>query len=183
MSVHPKPRMTVDEFLAWGEGRPGRHELLDGEVFAMSPERVRHAETKLSVQLALRTAIRRAALPCQVFPDGMTVRIERTTAYEPDAFVRCGPRLDPGAVEVPDSMIVVEVPSPSTRSIDTGIKFSGSFGVAGVMHDLVVDPVKRLAIHHRRAADLIETRVVSDGELTFDPPGLTLPLAAMFDDA
>lgn len=178
----PKPRMTVDEFLAWAEDRPGRYELLDGEVVSMSPQRVRHAETKLSVQLALRAAIRLAGLPCQALPDGMTIRIERTTAFEPDALVRCGPRLDPDAIEVSDPIIVVEVLSPSTKAIDTGIKFSGCFSVPSIRHYLLVDPVKRLVVHHRRAAEAIETRIVSEGMLTFDPPGLE-PLADMFDDA
>lgn len=182
MSVQPKPRMTVDAFLAWAEDRPGRYELLDGDVVSMSPQRARHATTKFSVQVALRAAIRRAGLQCQAFPDGMTVRIERTTAFEPDALVRCGPRLNPDAIEVADPVIVVEVLSPSTTSIDTGIKFTGYFSVPSVMHYLLVDPVKYRVVHHRRAADLIETRIVSDGALRLDPPGLDVSLAEMFDD-
>ena len=39
MSAVAKPKMTVDEFLVWAEGRDGRWELQDGEVLAMSPER------------------------------------------------------------------------------------------------------------------------------------------------
>jgi Uma2 family endonuclease len=30
--------MAVDEYLAWAAEQPGRYELLDGTVFAMSPE-------------------------------------------------------------------------------------------------------------------------------------------------
>ena len=114
----------------------------------------------------------------------MTIRIERTTAFEPDALARCGPRLDPDTVEVTDPVIVVDVLSPSTRSIDTGAKFAGYFGIPSVMHYLLIDTVKRLAVHHhRRADDVIETRIVSDGVLTFDPPGITVPLAELYDDA
>jgi Uma2 family endonuclease len=37
-------RMTVDEFIDWAAAQPGgRYELLDGKVYAMSPERVGHA--------------------------------------------------------------------------------------------------------------------------------------------
>ena len=43
MVAQPKPRMNVDEFLAWAEDRPGRFELVDGEVFAMSPEQIGRA--------------------------------------------------------------------------------------------------------------------------------------------
>ena len=183
MSVQPKPRMTVDEFLAWAEDRPGRYELLDGEVFAMSPERAQHADVKFSVQTALRSAIRRGGLPCRMMPDGMTVRIDRTTAFEPDALVYCGPRTAPDVVEISNPVVIVEVLSPSTKSVDSGNKFTGYFRVPSVMHYLLVDPVGRLVVHHRRGADLIETRIVSEGGLRLDPPGLDVALADMFDDA
>ena len=38
MSTLPQSRMTVGEFLAWAVEQPGRHELVDGFVYAMSPE-------------------------------------------------------------------------------------------------------------------------------------------------
>jgi Uma2 family endonuclease len=53
MTVLAKPRMTVDEYLAWAEGQPRRYELVDGTVHAMAPERPAHAETKLAVHAAL----------------------------------------------------------------------------------------------------------------------------------
>jgi hypothetical protein len=30
MIALPRTRMTVDEYLAWAQGQPGRYELLDG---------------------------------------------------------------------------------------------------------------------------------------------------------
>jgi Uma2 family endonuclease len=66
MSVQPKTKMTVDEFLAWAEHRPGRHELIGGDIFAMSPERTRHAETKFAVQTRClkRSGARACAAEC-----------------------------------------------------------------------------------------------------------------------
>lgn len=183
MSVQAKTGMTVDAFLAWAEGRPGRYELIDGEVVAMSPERLRHAETKLSVQIALRTAVRVAGLPCRVLPDGMSVKIDAKTVFEPDALVYCGKSLDPDTIVIPEPIIVVEVLSPGTKRIDTGSKLQGYFRVASVMHYLIVDSERGAVIHHRRAADdLIETRIVASGELRLDPPGLTLSVAALFEN-
>ncbi|MGO8952557.1 MAG: hypothetical protein ACLQF2_04345 [Rhodomicrobium sp.] len=59
MQQRAKPRMTVDEFLAWAEENPGRYELSNGEVYAMAPERLGHAKTKFAVQAALLAVIRR----------------------------------------------------------------------------------------------------------------------------
>lgn len=58
-----------------------------GMVYAMAPERAAHAKIKYATQTALLTATRRASPPCYILPDGMTVRVDRETAHEPDALV------------------------------------------------------------------------------------------------
>ena len=181
MPAIPQQRMTVDEFLVWGEGRPGRHELQDGRIISMSPERLRHLEAKSNAMLALRQAIRRAKLVCYALPDGATVRIDNQTAFEPDAMVYCGPRLPGRSIEVPNPVIVVEVLSDSTARRDAHEKLLGYFTVASIHHYLIVDADKRCVVHHRRGAgDLIETRIVHTGLISLDPPGLSLPVEAMF---
>lgn len=181
VSALPQKRMRVDEFLVWAEGQPGRYELFRGSVYAMTPERSVHAEVKFAVQTALANAIRARGLPCRVLPDGMTVRIDNSTAHEPDALVYCGPRLAPSALEVPAPVIVVEVLSPSTRHIDAQIKLAGYFRLPSVMHYLVVDPDKPLVIHHARNGDgTILTRIVSEGTLTLDPPGIEIALTDIY---
>lgn len=179
MSSQLKSRMSVEEFLAWAEHQPDRFELFDGEVFAMAPQRVRHAESKFAVQVALRAGIREAGLPCHMLPDGVTVRIDDATSFEPDALVYCGPRLDADATVATAPVIVVEVLSPSTGRIDTGQKLVGYFRVPSLMHYLIVDPVKRMMIHHKRGADgLIETRITAAGTVDLTPPGFGLDVTA-----
>ena len=181
MSAVPQRRMNVDEFLAWAEAQPGRYELFRGSVYAMTPERAVHAEVKLAVQTALADAIRGRQIPCRVLPDGMTVRIDESTAHEPDALVYCGPRLAPSAIEVPNPVIVVEVLSPSTRHIDAQIKLAGYFRLSSVMHYLVIDPDKPLVLHHARNADgTILTRIVSDGTIGHDPPGIEIAIGDIY---
>jgi Uma2 family endonuclease len=181
MTALTKPRMTVDEFLAWAEGRPGRYELFRGEVYAMSPETAGHADKKGAVYLALLASVRAKRLPCHVFPDGMTVRIDETTLYEPDALVYCGQKLPPSAIEVRNPVVVVEVLSPSTRQFDVAIKLAGYFRLPSVAHYLIVDPTQPLILHHSRGpGDDILTRVITDGTITLDPPGLELAVADIY---
>ena len=139
MTVLTKPRMTVDEYLDWAMDRPGRYELFQGEVFAMSPETVGHAQTKGNVYFALTAAVRERGLPCYVLPDGPTVRVDEHTAYEPDALVYCGEELPQTALEVPNPVVIVEVLSPSTRRIDVSVKLAGYFRLPSVAHYLIVD--------------------------------------------
>ena len=128
-------------------------------------------------------AIRRAALPCRMLPDGMTVRIDASTAFEPDALVYCGARAAHDDLEIPNPVVIVEVFSPTTRSVDLGSKLSSYFRIASVMHYLLVDPVKHLVVHHKRGeGGLIETRIASDGVLTLEPPGLRVPVADLFSE-
>jgi Uma2 family endonuclease len=177
----PEKRMTVDEFLAWAEGQEGRWELYRGVPYPMAPERTRHGEVKFAVQTAVLQAIRKAGLPCHMLPDGATVRVAEDTAHEPDALVYCGPKLPGEAIEVPNPIIVVEVSSPSTRKIDATLKLAGYFRLASVEHYLIVDPNGPPVVHHQRQADgTILTRLIGEGALRFDPPGIEIALADVF---
>jgi Uma2 family endonuclease len=178
----PPGRMTVDEFLAWAMAQPeGRFELVDGTVVAMAPERAGHARLKSEVWLALRDGIKSAGLPCEALPDGMTVKIDEHTAYEPDAQVHCGERLADDTVIVPAPVIVVEVLSPSTATRDTGAKLADYFRLASLQHYLIVRTDRPTVIHHRRGdGDVIETRVVTAGSLQLDPPGIVLELDRVY---
>lgn len=183
MTVLTKPRMTVDEYLAWTDNQPGRYELHKGEVHVMSPETAGHADTKAAVYVALRNAIRQRRLPCHVFPDGMTVRIDQTTAYEPDVVVYSGERIARSAVEVPNPLIVVEVLSSSTRQVDVSIKLAGYFRLPSVIHYLIVDPNEPMVVHHARGVggDII-TRVVTKGTIALDPLGLEIAVEDIYAD-
>lgn len=181
MTALTKPRMTVDEFLSWAKNEPGRHELFRGEVHAMSPEGVGHAERKGAVYTALAMAIRQRGLPCHALPDGATVRIHNTTAYEPDALVYRGDKLSPEAIEVPNPIIIGEVLSPSTRRVDVSLKLIGYFRLPSVAHYLIVDPAQPSIIHHARQANGdILTRIVNGGSITLDPPGIEIALSDIY---
>ncbi len=177
MSASALPRMTADEFIAWAMEQPeGRHyELVAGEIVAMAPERLGHVRAKMRVTQRLSEAIARAGLPCEAFIDGVVVQADQATVYEPDALVRCGPPLGDEIVKVTDPMIVVEVLSPSTRSVDTGLKFTDYFRIPSVRHYLLVRAENRTVVHHARdTAGNISSRIVNDGTLTLDPPGIDL---------
>jgi Uma2 family endonuclease len=184
MSDAAQTLMTVDEFLATADEREGRWEIENGVAYAMAPERLDHARVKLETVLALREAIRRAGLPCEAVTDSVAVRITARTAYQPDALVYCGPRLPKDAREVPAPTIVVEVLSDSTARRDIHRKLIGYFSIASVAHYLILEPQDRALMHHKRGeGGVIETRVLFDGPLRLDPPGLDLAVGDLFGEA
>ena len=173
--------LTTDDFLSWAEDKDGRWELFDGVPVMMSPEPVLHGATTGEVYGALRAAMRRAKLPCRAYPDGVAVRINAISTYQPDASVSCGRTPPMDALAIDDPIIVVEALSPSTAAIDHGRKLSGYFSLPSVEHYLILDPERRVVIHHKRGSgDAIETRVLTEGSAKLDPPGFAVAVEALF---
>ncbi len=173
--------MTVDEFLKWIDGREGRWELFDGELVEKRPELPVHTTTKREAASALKGAIRNVGAPFHVTKDGAIVRVGPDTAYEPDGVVYDSPRMAGETVEVPAPLIVVEVLSDGTAERDLGAKLAGYFSIPSVRHYLVLDPESRSAVHHwRGAGGAIEKRLVTDGPIRLDPPGLAFFVEELF---
>ena len=79
-------------------------------------------------------------------------------------------------------MVLVEVVSPSSRARDSGSKLEDYFRMPSVRHYLIVKTENRSVIHHERdvihhhrdVAGAITTRIVRDGSIRLDPPGIEL---------
>jgi Uma2 family endonuclease len=111
----------------------------------------------------------------------MTVKIDEHTAYEPDAPVHCDQPLPDDAIIVPAPVTVVEVPSPSTATRDTGAKLADHFRLPSVRHYLLVRTERSTVIHHcRDDKGDIATRIVTSGTLDLVPSGITLDLERIY---
>jgi Uma2 family endonuclease len=176
----PDKRLTYEEYLAWAEtDLPGRHELVNGLVVAMSPERLRHNRAKLAVALALKNAVRTAGLAFEVFTDGIGVRTGEQTPREPDASVQCGVKADPDSMVLEVPVIVVEVVSPGSGLMDTGKKLVEYFCVASIQHYLIIDPEQGAIIRHARNGDEVRTTFHRGGMIRLEPPGFDLEIDAV----
>jgi Uma2 family endonuclease len=182
-AIESDVRMTRDEYRNWAEHQPSRRfERVNGIVVAMAPERAQHNERKMAAWLALRSAVTRLGLPCRVYGDGMTVEVGDSD-YEPDAIVYCGQKLSAEAVTVPDPLVIVEVLSPSTSSIDRAWKFKEYFRLPSLRHYLIIWADKQQIVHHSRDdAGEIHTRTVIDGEIRLDPPGVAIAINDIYAD-
>jgi Uma2 family endonuclease len=186
MNVVLPTRMTVDEFLAWAVRQDkGKYELFDGRVVMQQPQTWGHAELRIRIFNLLVAAIERAGVPFYAAPDGMTVRISKHIAFEPDALVAPLPKPERLELEIPNPVLVVEVLSLSSVKRDLADKLAGYFKVANIQHYLVLDPEEREVIWHRRAAGgaLEQPLTLREGSLTVDPPGIELAVAEIFPPA
>lgn len=101
-------------------------------------------------------------LPCQAAPGGTTVEIDEDTDYEPDALINCGPPIPDDATAAPNPVVIVEVLSPSTATVDAGGKLADYFRLASVRHYLLVRPLRR------------------EGMVELDPPGIRLSIDEVY---
>ena len=78
-------------------------------------------------------------------------------------------------------IIGVEVLPPRASDVDTGGKLEGYFRLASVRHYLIVRSDRRAIIHHRRGDDdSVATRIITQGSVELDPPGITLDLDRLY---
>jgi len=183
MSFAALKRLDISAFLAFAEGREGKWELFDGVPVAMPPERIRHTSIKTRAVIALDQAIRVARVACGALTEGATIRIRNDRAFVPDALVVCPPPsdADADAIVIDNPLIVVEVLSPSTAAVDQGIKLEGYFSLPSLAHYLILDPDRREVTHHKRGqGGGIERRIVNEGAMRLEPPGLDLRVADLF---
>lgn len=179
------PRMTVDEFLAWAEAQPGdtRYELVDGCPVAMSPASNRHSRVKQRAFMALQAGIDANGRPCEAWVDGPGVKVANEDMFVPDVVVTCGDKVDLDEHVVPNPVIVIEVLSPGTKRTDANQKLKGYFQLASVRHYLIFDPAQTLVVHHMPAEGRIETRIITEGTIDLSPPGISIDIDEIYQDA
>lgn len=173
-------RLSRQQYREWASQQPQRYERVDGKPVAMSPERIQHARIKARLWAALDAAVQGAGIDCEALPDGVTVEIDDEIDYEPDAVVNCGPPADPDATSAARPVVVAEVLSPGTQSIDTSDKLADYFRVPSIQHYLIVRSRRREVIHHFRDGDGIGMRIVNLGAIRLDPPGIAIDLDSIY---
>lgn len=185
MNIALPRSLNVDQYLAWaGRQEQGKYELIDGVVIMQQSQQWGHARAKAAVYVALLEAVGKSGVAYYVAIDGPTVRVGDGTAFVPDALVAPLPEPALDSLEISNPVIVVEVLSPSTARVDATTKLRGYFGVASVQHYLILDPEDCTVTHHKRGTGgVVETRVLSEGAIALDPPGIEIHIGDLFPPA
>ncbi len=114
--------MTVEEYFDWEETQNEKHEYWDGEVVAMAGTTKNHHRVARNMSNQLNDAFGDGN--CEAFAGDIRVRVEpRRKYFYPDVVVSCDDREDED-LYIKYPCLIIEVLSPSTESIDRGIKFA-----------------------------------------------------------
>ena len=133
-------KYTYSDYLTWDDDK--RYELIDGEVYMMSPAPVR-IHQRISMEIARQLANYLRGKTCEVYPAPFDVRLNADTkddtVIQPDITVVCDPKKldDQGCKGAPD--MIIEILSPSTARRDQRFKFH-QYLKAGVREYWIVYP-------------------------------------------
>jgi len=149
-----RPSVSLEEYLDLERAADERHELIDGEMFAMSGGTREHSLIAVNIGSGLHAALR--PKPCEVFNSDMRIHIEARGRYTyADALVVCGPPqfLDEKRDTLLNPTAIFEVLSDSTESYDRGEKFAGYRTLPSLQEYVLVSQKQKLVEHFHRQAD------------------------------
>jgi Uma2 family endonuclease len=77
-------------------------------------------------------------------------------------------------------VVIVEILSPPTGRKGQGRELADYFRLPSVARYLIIDPDDVLVIHHQRHGEDILTRILREGTITLDPPGIEVKVAEIY---
>ena len=183
--AEPHHRISVEEYLAFERRSEGRHEYLDGEIFAMTGASRYHNRLAVNLALILGTQVRGG--PCELYIADMRVRVAATGLYTyPDLAVVCGEaRFDDAHLDtLLNPTLIIEILSPSTEATDRGRKFAHYQKVDSLAEVLLIAQ-DRVAVEHysrQREGGWHRRETTSlDDRLILPSIGCELPLAEVYE--
>jgi len=172
---------TIDEFVAWEEEQPGRHECLFGRARAMVGGTLDHHQITLNLGAALKERLRGRG--CRAFVEGAKLRTDEAVTY-PDVVATCAP-VDGRDRALTDAALVVEVLSPSTAGIDHGAKWLIYQKLPSLAAYLLVEQdARRVHLYTRAGVGRWEYRTIEEAEgvVALGEPFGALDFATIYDD-
>ncbi len=172
------PRMTPEEYLAYEQDQPLRHELVDGYLYAMTGASDRHEEIALNLATALQLHLR--GTPCRVYKGDLKIRVA-DDFYYPDVFVRCREeRGDPYFKT--DPVLIAEVLSPGTQRYDRGDKRLTYFSLPTLQeYVLIAQERMQVEVYRRHTPGLAQRLERVDDLLRLESVDFTITLGELYE--
>lgn len=174
--------MSWDEYLAFEEQSPYRHEYVNGAVYAMSGASLAHNQIAQELVVAFRSHLRGG--PCRPFFLEAKLEIRAgcdRIMYYPDVMVSCRPE-DRTEQVVRNPKLVVEILSKSTQQIDRREKTMTYQRVDSIEEYVLIAQNQPRVIVHRRAEDWRPVlHSAMDASVEFRSIGLRMSLEQIYE--
>jgi Uma2 family endonuclease len=180
--------MTFEEFLAFEEASPTKHELVAGYVFDWNGGEIRglagatrcHNRIAMNIAARLWDVARNGS--CGVFGSDMRLRVSDASSYYPDVQVVCDPT-DTNELFTTRPCLIVEVLSPSTASVDRREKLLEYQSLNSLQAYLIVWTNERRCLLHTRDGEQGWSSAFHgpDGDVALPCPELRLSLDEIYE--
>jgi len=175
--------MTTEEFIAWEDQQPDKHEFVAGEVFAMGGARRIHVATTGNCFAKLKEHLRGG--PCRAFMADMKLEVKTAEAvFYPDVLVTCHPDDLKADLAMRHPKVIIEVLSESTAAYDRGDKFAAYRQLESLQEYALIDPdARRVEVFRRmESGDWLLMASESDKGLILKNLDFAAGLEAVFED-
>ncbi|HEY1353089.1 MAG TPA: Uma2 family endonuclease [Ktedonobacteraceae bacterium] len=184
--VYDNSKKSVEEYFALMQSDPDhRYEYIDGYIYMMSGGTKRHSTIGSNVDRILGTLLLES--PCIVHNSDACVQVAETRFVCPDVTVSCDPRDQDNSdgdefevIKYPS--LVVEVLSPSTKSIDQGDKLVLYLDVPTIQEYIVIDTkTPRVLLYRREEPDRWSVYIRGlEHEIELTSIGVHFPVADIY---
>jgi Uma2 family endonuclease len=176
MNAMLKPSyLTVADFLEWENEQGARHELLEGDIVAMTGGTVAHAGLTMAMGARLFNHLQGA--PCRVFTSDLKVQAAENVFY-PDVVVSCAEQENQDVL-CKEPKLIIEVLSNSTSYRDRHKKRLAYQQIESLEeYVLIAQEVKHVEIY-RRAEDW-RVSIYTEGLIELRSVELTLALDDLY---
>jgi Uma2 family endonuclease len=181
MGLPQEQLYTIEDIYRLPDGK--RAELIDGQIYMMSPPSRRHQQLSSLLSRRIGNYIEAKGGTCEVYsaPFAVFLTEHGTTYVEPDISVICNPLklTDRGCKGAPDW--IIEIVSPSSKQMDYVTKLI-KYATSGVREYWIVDPIRnRILVYALESEqmeeytfqDKIKVNIYDDLEIDFSEINLT----------
>lgn len=158
--THEGLYMTVEQYFALDESSDAKYEYLDGYAYLLRPPSSFYEDNMVDLEggstvqalVAMNVGhILAGALDetdCAVYSSDVKVKLAEKRYLYPDVTVACGEQED--AAYITDSILIIEVLSPSTEKRDRGAKFKAYRTLASLQeYVLIASQQKAIEVYRR----------------------------------
>jgi Uma2 family endonuclease len=176
--------ITPAEYLLAERASEEKHEYYDGQVLAMSGAGLQHNDIQANLLINIGHYLK--SQDCRILPGDMRVTTPGQDAYMyPDALIVCDkPQLEDNIFDtLLNPVVIFEILSPSTRSIDKGRKFFFYQQIPSLQEYIMIDSRKKfiqLARKQSTSSWTIEIIKEADVSLYIRTINFTLPLHEIY---
>ncbi len=170
------------EYLAAERASEEKHEYFDGHIYAMSGASLKH--NRITSNLISNIGQFLKEHPCEILPGDMRVSTPDHSSYMyPDALIVCDePVLEDDKFDtLLNPVVIFEILSPSTRSIDKGRKFFFYQKIASLKEYIMLDSLTMMIQYSQKQPNgtwVLQT--ITEGHLFIESVGLQLNLSDIY---